>query len=75
MSEYSEDLSDMTVSERLFVTRLNDAWHDAVYRRDRKRLAEILDLVQLTEQAHLIIETELRERDRQLQWKNRPVET
>lgn len=70
-----EDLSGMTVSERLFVMKLHDAWHDAVYHRDRTRLTEILDKVELADQARLIIDTELRERDRQLQWKNRPAET
>lgn len=74
MSEQAEDLSGMTVNERLFVTQLEDAWHHAVYHRDRQRLTEILDQLQLSQQAALIIETELRRHDTQLHWKNRAPE-
>jgi len=54
-----EDLSGMTVGERLFVTGLDDEWNQAVVRGDRETLAKIASQIELADQADVIIATAL----------------
>lgn len=51
MSEYSA----MTVNERLFACGLMGEWDQAVKRKDREKLTELLAKVELEDQAAIIV--------------------
>jgi hypothetical protein len=52
-----KDYSGMALNERLFVAKLLDVFDEAVGKRDRKRLVEILEKVNLNEhEANRIID-------------------
>jgi hypothetical protein len=51
------ELSAMTVNERLFVAGLLREWDQAVLSKDSEKLAELLQQVELAEQAPTIIES------------------
>jgi flagellar biosynthesis regulator FlbT len=50
----AKDFQDMTVNERLFAAGLLAQWDAAVFRRERKVLIELLNRVELTDQASVI---------------------
>ena len=52
MSEYSA----MTVNERLFASGLMEEWDQAVSRKDRLKLIELLWRVELADQAATIVD-------------------
>jgi hypothetical protein len=54
------ELGGMTVNERLFVTGLLAAWDDALLRRDREQMIELLGRVELSDQAAWIADTTLK---------------
>jgi hypothetical protein len=49
----------MTVNERLLIAGLLPEWDQAVLKKDEKMLAELLELVDLTDQASAIVESAL----------------
>jgi len=55
------DFAAMTVNERLFVAGLSREWDHAVLTKNRYRMNELLQQVQLSDQAKLIVEATLRE--------------
>jgi hypothetical protein len=53
-------LSGMTVNERLFEMGLLTEWDSAVSRRDREAMIELLDQVELVDQASSIVDSALK---------------
>ena len=51
------DFSGMTVNERIFASGQLSRWDSAVARKDRTELTEILNQVDLSDQAQTIIDS------------------